>query len=94
MSWGRRPCWVKHSLFEGVRFLRRFPALERLTLRVQFAPRYPDLDGDECPSDKTVIKNENHEMRVIAAMVLAEVRFEQRRDPSWRPPRLRVVRCA
>ena len=86
---------MKHSLFEGVRFLQRFPALERLTLRVQFAPRYPDLDGDdECPSNKTVIKNENHEMRVIAAMVLAEFGFEKRRDPSWRPPRLRVVRCA
>jgi hypothetical protein len=91
MNWGLRPCWVHNSLHEGVRFLRRFPRLQTLTLLVKF--KNVDL-GEAVTLLKYTVKSENHELRVIAAMVKAEFKKQSCQDPGWEPPSLRVVRSS
>ncbi|KAH8881201.1 hypothetical protein GQ53DRAFT_832549 [Thozetella sp. PMI_491] len=93
MTWGRRPCWVKYSVADGIRFIRRFPHLEQLTLRVLFYPMhcwYPEGASDldqECAAIR-----QSHAIRAIKAMVVAEFVHEKCRDPEWKPPQLNVAR--
>ena len=75
------------------------------TLVVTFLPSYGDHHNDDGSgnnnntaatspgsSHKYAVRSENQHMRAIAAMVLAEMDREVRRDAAWCAPGVRVVR--
>ncbi|KAK3933976.1 hypothetical protein QBC46DRAFT_274702, partial [Diplogelasinospora grovesii] len=97
MHWGLRPCWCQTTLYEGVGFLRQFPALEVITIMTAFAESTASATSQEyadklATSRKFSVKLKSRTLRSIASMILTQFRLEIVRDPAWRPPRLRVVR--
>lgn len=86
MNWGLRPYWVKSSVHEGVRFIRRFQKLETLTLVVDFNQYYFD---DMTASRGRIIKR--REMSEVAAIVRAQVEQEECHDQAWQAPKIRVI---
>lgn len=86
MDWGLQPCWCLSTLANGVHFVRRFPSLEVIALVVKFAET--QMIG---MSLSQIAKLENKQLRIIAAMVIAEFKLEADKDPTWRSPAVQVL---
>ena len=87
MDWGLRPCWVQTSVPEGAAFIRRFPALEVLTLLVEFNENEWTAEH----GNARLLRLKKKQTRGIAQLVRGEFEVQKALRPWWCPPELRVV---
>lgn len=87
MDWGLRPCWVEGCVDEGIRFIKQFSKLEILALIVKFN----EHGWSENESMKSIGRAKKKELQRIGAYIKQSCLKEQKRDPDWKFPQLRVL---